>query len=891
LVNRDVLLEVKTHPPGLRAGLVARPRLLQTLEEGRTGGRILTLISAPAGFGKTTLLADWARHTACPVSWLSLEESENDPALFLRYLVESIRPSAGTISSLPPPLPQSPQSAHPASVMPSLVNELARAEPFLLILDDYHLVTSPGVHELVAFLLEHIPASLHIAVGTREDPPLPLARLRAGGLITELREADLRFSTAETEEFIVRSADLSLSAQAIEALEARTEGWVAGLQLAAFALQKEGGRPEKFLAAFSGDHRYVMDYLVVEVLERLPPPTRDFLRRTAILDRLCASLCDAVIEGGGSQAVLEQLEASNIFLFPLDSRREWYRYHRLFAEFLTARLPPADESGLHLRAAAWYATHNLPFRAVRHALQAGKLTGDYSEATRLIRTAADDIIREGRAQTLLDWMDSLPQDLSAADPELSLYKGWAFTLNGELPEAIEAVNGAERALEGGVDPPLRGMISLLRAFHALMGSGEYSETIRLARLAIDNLRGRKEQWLPMAYWLLAEPYERMGDLDQAIRTLQEARTAWTSPLSHLFTDLVDMMLVYDLNLTGRRRKALSVCRETIRRRTAMEEEASPTSCLLLARQAMLYYESNELKEARRLYEEAVAYGTRHRQEPFVTFARGINAPLLEALGRMDEALEALDRSADFARQTGLTDLGTVLAMRANLHLRLGRMDSVRRWVEEAGCTTEEEPQYIRLDTHLVYARWLLARKAHDEAGRFLARLRAYLERCGIRRPLISVRVLSALLAERTGDRPSAAGHMTAAVQLAAPEEYVRIFLEEDPQTLDLLPAARKAAPSFVEKVSAVGRRMEPAPGGSTAGGARGKPSGLPEPLSNRELEVLRLVAKGLTNAQIAERLVIALPTAKRHIQNIYGKLGVNSRTQAVAEGRRTGLIE
>jgi LuxR family maltose regulon positive regulatory protein len=891
-VNRDILLDSKTNPPVVRPNWIPRPRLLDQLENGLTAGRELTLISAPAGFGKTTLLADWAGRTARPVSWLALEESENDPALFIRYLVESIGKSAEGLSPVLSQLMQSPQPIPPLSLLPPLLNELTRMPPFVLILDDYHLVTAAPVHEIVGFLIEHIPPSMHLALGTREDPPLPLARLRARGKITELRETDLRFSRTETSEFLSRAMDLTLPAQAVEILEARTEGWVAGLQLAAFALQKERAQGENFLAAFSGDHRYVMDYLVAEVLERLPLATRDFLRRTSILDRLCGPLCDAVIAESGSQAVLEQLESSNIFLFPLDARREWYRYHRLFAEFLKARLTPQEEIPLQERAASWYEKNHLPFLAVRHALAAGTLSGDYQNAGRLIRLAAEDGIREGQAQTLLGWLSALPKDLLLSDPELVLYKGWALTLTGGFAEAAELAAYAEREVAGrsGIEA-VRGKAHLLQAFLALMGRMDYPETIRLTALAIEDLRGRQDQWLPMAYWLQAEPHERMGNIGQAILTLSESRKVLPVGLSHLFTDLVDMMLVYDLNLAGRRREALAVCEETIHRRSTPDEQASPTSCMMLARRAMLYFESNELARARTFYEEAVAYGERHHQEPFTTFARGICAPLLAATEGEEAALAALEQAAVFARQSGLTDLGSLLAAQAGIYLQLGRLEAVTRWVEETGCSIEEEPQYIRLDTHLVYARWLLARGAHAEAGRWLARLRSFLEPNGICRPLITVCVLAALLADRTGDPAAVRAQLEHALRLSAPEEYIRVFLDEEARVLDLLPKVRSAAPAFIDRVLGfrdAGRILRPAAAGAAQTPRDGS---LPEPLSEREIEILRLLAKGLSNAQIAERLVIALATVKRHIQNIYGKLGVNSRTQAVAEGRDRGLIE
>ncbi|MBN1439064.1 MAG: AAA family ATPase [Anaerolineales bacterium] len=883
-MNRDVLLDSKTIAPALRPNLVSRTRLLRRLEAGLAVGREVTLVSAPAGFGKTTLLSEWAHRAERPASWLTLEESENDPVLFLRYLVESIRKSVPAVSPIPLQLLQSPQGASPLTLLAPLLNDLAASEKLLLILDDYHLVTAPASHAVVEFLLDHLPPSVHLALGTREDPPLPLARLRARDRITELRESDLRFTLTETEEFLARTTGLKVPAAA-ETLEARTEGWVAGLQLAAFALQKERAQPEKFLAAFSGDHRYVMDYLVVEVLERLPEEIRAFLRRTSILDRLSAPLCDAVLDGSGSQALLEQLEASNIFLFPLDERREWYRYHRLFAEFLKARLAPEEEGRLHERAAAWFESHRMPSLAVRHALAAGALSGDYVEAARLIRLAAEDGIREGRAQTLIGWLDSLPKDLLYADPELALYKGWALTLGGDFSGAEALAGRALRILADRTGfESTRGKAFLLQAFLALMARMDYPETIRLATRAIEDLRGREDQWLPMAYWLLAEPHERMGRVEQAIRTLQESRQALPASLSHLFTDLVDMMLVYDLNLAGRRREALAVCEETIRQRASFGETGSPTSCMLLARRAMLYYEADDIERASALYAEALEYGIRHRQEPFVSFARGICAPILLARGEADSALEALDRAAALARQTGLTDVGTILAAQAGIRLRLGRLDQAARWAEEAGCSTAEEPQYIRLDSHLVFTRWLIVRGAHAEAVAWLEKLRAFLETGGMRRPLITARILSALLAERTGDPAAARGFLERALQAAAPENYLRAFLDEEERLFGLLPSVRGAEAPFVDRLVSARNRLASRPIAKPAA------EDLPEPLSPREIEILLLIAKGLSNAQIAERLVIALATVKRHAQNIFGKLGVNSRTQAVAEGRRRGLI-
>jgi LuxR family transcriptional regulator, maltose regulon positive regulatory protein len=877
-VSREPLLEGKWRIPVLRSDRVARTHLLNQLQEGLSLGRSVTLVSAPAGFGKTTLLSEWAGLCNRPVAWLSLEESENDASIFLKYLVRALSPAVADIHPSLLSLLESPQPNAMQGVLTSLLNALGKAPAFVLVLDDFHVVTSPGARQTLESIVTHMPETMHLAIGTREDPAIPLAKLRARGSLTELRESDLRFTSGEVEDFLNRCMSLSLPPSAANALEKRTEGWIAGLQLAAFAMQKERGRAEEFIAAFSGDHRFIMDYLIAEVLDRLSPQARDFLRQTSILDRLTAPLCDAVTGGSDSQSMLEKLEASNIFLMPLDGQRTWYRYHRLFAEFLRARLSPADEIELHERAAAWLEAQRMPTQAIRHALIAGALTGRFDTAERIIMGEAEDAIQQGRVETLLAWLNDLPEARIRSHPELTLQKGWALSLSGDFDGAAKYADLAERACADHAElRRVRGKTLLLQAFIAMLRRGDFPETIRLARSAMEAFGAEQSPWLSMAYWLLAEPHERMGQVAEAIQTLQQSKLVIPPSGARAFTDLIDLMLIYDLNLAGRRRDALILNREAIA--TRQELAFAPAYSLLLGRLVVLLYEENQLGAANDASQRIVAQGD---LEPFTSFARGMTADLLFAQGDTGNALAALEQAIGYARQSGLADEGSLLAAQANLRLRLGDLESVARWATASHCAADEAPQAMRMETQLTYARYLLALRSYDIAGKYLERIRAYLDERAIRRPLLTAHVLSALCADHAGKRKDAVDFLGQAVRMAGPEGYVRAFLDEDRSLLEILPMVRSIDPPFVDEI------FSAALSGNEASPAQAP--NLAEPLSGREIEILRLIADGLSNADIAARLVIAVATVKRHINNIYDKLAVKSRTQAIAKAKQLGLL-
>ncbi len=883
------LLSTKLYMPTPRPNLVARPRLFEMLDAGLGQGRRLTLVSAPAGFGKTTLIASWVQKTGRPTAWLALDESDNDPVQFFQYLVAALGQVSPGIGGTVLPMLQSRQVAHPQTLATGLINDLMAADASLiLVLDDYQIITSAGVQQAVGFLLDNLPPPMHVAICTREDPPLPLARMRARGHITEIRERDLRFTPQEAAAFLRETMGLHLSTAAVEALEARTEGWITGLQLAALALQKDPEDADAFIAAFTGDDRYIMDYLIAEVLEREPEALRDFLRQTSILDRLSAPLCQALTGREDSQALLEQLEAANLFLIPLDHRREWYRYHRLFAEVLRLMLTPDERRELHHRAALWYKGQGHMAAAIQHALAYGRLSGDLELAEQLIGRAAARTIGAGSVMTVQGWLDALPDERIRSNPALAINRGWVLAISGDMAGAEAYADAAERTLASGQqrrDEEIEaheGEVLLLRCFVALMGRRDCAQTIDLAADALQLLPVEQPYWRLIALWAMAEAQERTGHIDDAIRAFREARQLGQTLSDHAFAVTVDMALAGALNGSGRRREAVQACEEAVARYTDERGRITPLAAPLLSLMGTLHYEAHELEQARACYDRAVDLAGQLGLDAYLLVVHGFGAPTLYALGEVDAALQALHTAAQLAEQTGWAEADWVLAREAHIRLRQGDRAAALRWAAGQGLSPDDEIEYLRLDTHLTYARLLLAQSHDERTRRWLDRLGGFVRERGLLRWLISVDILQALAAVRSGDLAGARAHLREAVELAAPQGYVRAFLDEDAQVLNLLPDVRAVSPAFVETVLAHAR------GAAPPRPAAAQP--LIEPLSERELEVLDLIAAGLSNAEIAERLVIAQGTVKRHINNLYGKLGVQSRTQAIARARELRLL-
>jgi LuxR family maltose regulon positive regulatory protein len=933
------LLQTKLHIPlvrpdpatGLRARLVSRPRLIGRLNVGLHCK--LTLISAPAGFGKTTLVAEWVRNLSEAgmvdgIAWLSLDEDDNDLARFLVYVVASLSKieaniGKGVLNQLrasPPPVEE---------ILTFLINVIATMPgQIVLVLDDYHLIEDQAIHDALGFLLARLPRQMHLVIATREDPPLPLARLRARGQLTELRATDLRFTPSEAAEFLNRVMGLALSAEDIAAIEARTEGWIAGLQLAALALQGTiSMRGQKdvtgFVRSFTGSHRFVLDYLVEEVLERQPENIQTFLLQTAILDRLTAPLCDAVRFGraeshtgqNDGQAVLEGLDRANLFILPLDDERRWYRFHHLFADLLRQRLrqiQPEQIPSLHRRASEWYEQNDLADEAIEHALRAG----DLARAASLMEAQADVAWRRGEHAKLRHWLDALPLEAIRARPRLCVYHTWYLFAGGRQDEAEEALQACEQAMDASPDlaasaPPLahrgrlsdldrqtmRGRAAVIRAFIATY-IGDIPAIIHHARRALECLPEQDLTWRRDAALALGDAQGFRGDLAAAYAARLDAAEASQAAGDEIFSLLAYLKVAITLREQGRLQRTIDLCQEQLEfaSRSGLMHTSVPGGFLAIWGEVLA--EMGDLEEALELVSRAMDSAERGG-ESLVT-GWGYLCLIRVLYSRRDLAgVIAVARKVErSARKSSVPPwiAAEVACWKAHSWLAEGKLAAASRWARQRGLIAGDHPKQIdafdffSLNAFVVLARTLLAQERWDVALGLLSRLLEAAEAGERTSKAIEILGLQALAAQAKGDTGLALEAIENALTLAAPEGFVQTFVDEGPPMGHLLYKAlgRGIAPEYVSRLLAAFPAAEPGQPPSAPPG--GTESGWVEPLSERELEVLQLVGAGLTNREIAARLFLSLNTVKGHTRSIYGKLDVHSRTQAVARARALGVL-
>jgi LuxR family maltose regulon positive regulatory protein len=902
--ERDVLLATKLHIPRSRPGFVARPRLAERLAEGTT--RELVLVCTPAGFGKTTLLADWARQGERPVAWLSLDEADNDPVRFWRHVAAALDGARPGVASPVAGLLQGQQSASFQAVAATLVNELAGvADAVVLVLDDYHLIQAQPVHQSLGFLLEHLPASLRLVLASRADPPLPLARLRARGQLAELRERDLRFTPEEAAELLRTAVGFELPEAAVAALGDRTEGWVAGLQLAALSLRGRGDITA-FVEEFSGSHRYVLDYLAEEVLDRQPEPLRAFLLETSVLGRLSGPLCDAVCGRRDSQALLEQIERANLFLVPLDEVRRWWRYHHLFADLLRARLQqerPDRVPELDRAAAAWSEQHGLVDDAIRHALDAG----DAVWAARLTERHFDDLLRRSEDATLHRWLEALPAEVVRSRPRLCLAQAlWAW-IGGRL-EAVEPLLAeAERAFPAVAEEPYEpsvgratslvanvpGAIAMVRAGLACW-QGDADRATRFGRQALADLTDADRTLGSFARWYLAVAEWLRGRLAEAEQALAGLVAEQRGAGERLFA-----RLCYDLGLVQRAQGRLGAALGTYR--LALEAAGGaarlPPAGMALVGLAGVLYERGELEAARDRATEGVGLWRQVSYGLPLVAGLATLARIRQAQGDQAGAVEAIAEAERVQLSPSVVALfNPVPALRARLALARGEVAEAARWVQDRGLGPDDEPSYPREGEYLVLARVLLAEHAPDRALGLLERLHHLAVAQGRTGSVIEVRALQALALHASGDKAGALAALAEALTLAAPEGWLRVFVDEGVAMATVLgellttsqAVAVRVPPAFLERLL---EAFEQAGLAALPHSRRGAAlPGLVAALSARELEVLGLLAAGKSNPAIAEELVVSLDTVKRHVTHILEKLGAANRTQAVTRSRELGLL-
>ncbi len=754
------ILATKLYLPPPRPKFVPRPRLIERLTEGLAAGRKLTLISASAGFGKTTLAGAWAAGCGRPVAWLSLDEGDSDPVRFLAYLVaalQTVRPEIGAsvLAAL-----QSPQPPPVEALLTALLNEIASVpDKFILVLDDYHALDSEPVDDILAFLVEHLPPQMHLAIITRQDPALPLARLRAGSRLSEIRTADLRFTPAEAAEFLNRVMGLELSPEDIASLEARTEGWIAGLQLAALSMQ---GREDNagFIQAFTGSHRFVLDYLAGEVLERRPESMRNFLLHTSILERLSAPLCDAVTAQAGSQGMLESLERDNLFVVPLDDRRQWYRYHHLFADVLQAHLiaaQPEQIAGLHSRASAWYERNGLRSDAIRHALAAGDLVG----AAGLIELAWSAMDISYQSTTWLGWVRAIPDELIRRRPVLSVGYAWALLAGGELEASEARLQDAERWLDTPTEVmivvdkvqfrSLPATIATARAYRSLT-LGDIPGCVKYAERALELTPVDDQVRYIEATSLLGLAQYTSGDLQAAERSLADFYTHLQQS-GEIPTLIGITFLLADIRVAlGRLHEAESSYRQTLRL-AADQGEPQPLGTADLYRGlAELSLERDDLQAAAQLLLTAQKLGEQSATTDWPHRLRLSQARLKVAQGDLEGALALLEEAQDVQIRGPLPDVRPVTALKARLWLKQGRPAEAQKWRREQGLSAEDEIRFTAEFEHLTLARLLIAEGSLDAAARLLGRLLQAAENGGRLGSAIQILLLQALACQAQADR-------------------------------------------------------------------------------------------------------------------------------------------
>jgi LuxR family maltose regulon positive regulatory protein len=896
-LTNDSLLSTKLRPSQARPNLVVRPRLTVRLE--REAGRKLTLISAPAGFGKTTLLVEWLKEREDgdrSVAWVSLDEGDSDPVRFLSYLVSALRRTVregfgeGVLAAL-----RSPGPPRMEAELGALINELVDLSGEIdVILDDYHVIESEEVHGVVSFLLEHLPPNLHLVVSTRIDPPLPLVRLRARNQMTELDAADLTFTPEEAASFLNTVMGLDLSAEDVAVLEVHTEGWIAGLQLAALSMRHHKD-VSSFIRSFSGSHRDVLDYLAEEVLERQPGQVREFLLETSIAEYLTGTLCDAITGHSDGQEMLERLERENLFVVQLDEERRWYRYHHLFADFLRGRLMrerPESTGELHLRASAWYEGNGDLAEAIGHALSAP----DHDLAARLIEKGVEGAVERGEGTTALRWLEALPTEAKRLRPRLFVEHAVALVITGRPDDAEPLLKEAERAAEAdGEDGRfLLGFASTVRSWRARL-RGDAPEAVELARRGLSLLPEGEVHVRNYAAVRLGDALRTVGDLAAADEAYAEAAEIGRAA-HHAYGRLAGMVMHARVRAEqGRLREADEAFRRALRLLTEEGFELSPAAGIVHIGMADLRYERDDLDGAERELERGMELAERTGDVSTLVWAYLTLSRNKRARGDEGGALEKARQAERVARDSG-ADLQIAITLAWMTRLLLGRGDLTEAVAlkQERAANAENAADAAQVVDRLTSARLLHAQGRHREALPLLEELGETAETAGRTGDLIEILALQALALWAGSKKELAVSTLAQALALAAPEGYVRTFVDEGQPMAEILSgvleAQQSGQPDSPPRVPAHNIRKLLAVLERDDAGARLPAKRLPEPLSGRELEVLQLVASGKSNRRIASELFVSVGTVKTHLNNLYRKLDARSRTQAVARGRELNLI-
>ncbi|MFN2224291.1 MAG: LuxR C-terminal-related transcriptional regulator [Candidatus Promineifilaceae bacterium] len=894
----ETLLQTKLYAPPTRPNLVPRPRLVERLNRGLLDGCQLSLIAGPAGYGKTMLAGSWLRQSDRSCAWLSLDDDDNDPVRFWTYVLAALQGSGveqegGGLAAVQPPQPSS-----LTAFVAALINQLAAlSRPVILVLDDYHVIYNRAIHEGLSFFIDHQPGQCHLAIMTRADPPLPLARLRGRGWLAEIRVGDLRFSPEETRVFLNEIMALELPAVDVAALAARTEGWAVGLVLAAQSMQSQADK-QAFVRAFSGSHRYILEYLVEEVISHQPVAIRQFLLQTSVLSRLCGPLCDALTGGADGRQILRQLQRDNLFIVPLDDEGIWFRFHHLFTDLMgnlsRRELSPGQLGQLHRRASQWYEQDGGLDDAVRHAL----LSGDPGLAVDLIDRAAHAAIAQGRLVTFLGWLAELPEEQLLARPRLRVHQAWALHLSGDHEAAqlvLDDTRARLRSAPAGAETMLlRGQIAAMLVGIATIHEDGHT-VIREAREALahlpqDDLISRARVYIALG---MAQAYG--DDLDLAGATWQQARDlALAAGNPFLAAAAVELLAGVEIYHQGRLREGVRLLQQIVEWGTREDGRPLPFTSVAHVLLAEVHLEWNELETAAHYLEKGIDLARQGGVVHGLTYTYCAQARLRQALGDRQGALEALVSAGQALVNPSFWHMIVhQIAGQVRFRLWSGDVAGAWRWATADAAVVGRElagllPAYLAEVRQVALAQVHLAREEPAEALAILDTLLPAAAAARRQARVAEIHLGRALAMRQAGDFSGALNAFEQCLLLTEAEGYVRLYLEAGQPVLPLL---RQAASRgiFTVYVARLLAAFESAAGpGSPDVQRQGEL--LVDPLSEREEQVLRLIDQGLTNREIADRLVVSLNTVKKHSGNIYGKLGVHSRTQAVARAREIGLL-
>lgn len=894
------LLQTKLFSPRWREGMVSRPRLVKQMLMGCKGK--LTLVSAPAGSGKTTLLAEWLKEVSQDsVGWVSLEPKDNDPTIFWSYCIAAIQKLHDGVGGHAMSMLYSPQPPSIESVLINLINEISTLdEDVILVLDDYHVIEAEPIHAGLSFLLDHLPAHMHLVLASRTDPSIQLSRLRVRGELTEIQATDLSFTSEEIAEFLGQSMGLRLSVEDIDRLRARTEGWVAGLQLAALSIK---GRDDVggFIEAFSGDDRYVADYLMDEVLRRQADHIRDFLLKTSILDRLSGPLCDAITGRSDGKTLLASLERDNMFVVTLDDKRQWYRYHHLFGDMLRSHFSATHEvsvSEVHLKASKWFETQNYQQDAVRHAL----LAEDFELAAQLIERTASNMFVSGQMYTMYKNLSQLPQPLIMKRPVLCMWSAWGAIERNDMDRVEQFVARAEEWLAASDQSAM--IVEDTAAFDALPGTlniahamlaqvdGNIDEALQFLHRALDILPERELLWRGAAKAILGLASWSAGDLTVAFDCFSEGLAA-IGEVGEVHFQVTGTHVLADIKIAeGKLNDAADLYHHSF---SIVKEWDGPTingSGDLYLGLSDIAFMQGALDEAKEWIEKGEALGVHAALSENQYRWRLLKARFSTSERDYTGALALIEEAEQMFVPDAVPLVKTFDAIRARIWISQGDLDKAVEWQLARQMSVDDELFYLEEHAYVTLARLLIAqfnvsedKETLQQAKRLLKRLFEAAEAGSRIGSMAEIRMLQALLHKAEKDSDAALAMLEHALVLAEPERYIRVFLEEGEPMAKLLQKVPAGTPGFVF-ARVLLKHFET----TASQRASIEQGGLLDPLTSREMDVLQLISAGLRNQEIADQLFISLATVKRHIANVYGKLEVSHRTEAIVKARELGLV-